>query len=152
MGDRELVVRVGEVEPFSLPGHEDVFQSRCIICSDGVGSEDLEISHFILRAGRLTEDDAHPENDEAYYVLSGSARVTLGGPVESGGKEYQIGPDTAVFIPAGTLHHLDTRDSKEDLALLGIWPKEPRPGGNAIFDERKKAWGTSFRKVSQAEA
>jgi mannose-6-phosphate isomerase-like protein (cupin superfamily) len=147
--ERELVVRPQEVAPFAAPGEEGSYESRCLISPESVGSTDLEISHFTLKAGvGGGEFDIHPGRDECYYILRGKAKVTLGGEVEDGGKEYEIGPDTAVFIPGGTLHRLDNRDSSEDLVLIAMWPKEPGPGVNYIYDARKRLWGTTFRKVS----
>jgi mannose-6-phosphate isomerase-like protein (cupin superfamily) len=148
MEQRESVVRAEEMEPFSLPGEEDLYQSTCIIAKDGVGSRDLMVSQATLFAGKSLPGAVHRDNDEAYYILRGKARLTLGGSPENGegGKDYEVTPDTAIFIPAGTFHRLDNRQSDQNLVFLGIWPKVPTPGSNTFYDEREKAWGTQFRK------
>ena len=66
-----------------------------------------------------------------------------------GEESYEVGPDTAIFIPADTLHKI-TNTGTEDLEFLTIWPITPAEEGvNGVFDERKRLWGKSFRKVGE---
>jgi mannose-6-phosphate isomerase-like protein (cupin superfamily) len=141
-----LVVYAPDVESFSMPGDEDTYESQAVVCPDGVGSGDLEINRFTLKVGKRLAGHVHWDNDESYYVLAGHARLTLGGRPEDGegGQDFEVGPESVAFIPAGTYHRLDNRGS-EDLVLLTIWPRSPTPGNNPIWDARLEAWGTSFR-------
>lgn len=148
MAARDLVVRADEVEPFVLPGDEGIYESQCLIDGDSVGSRDLNVNRFTLKPGKRLHGAAHPAgSDECYYVLRGRGRLALGGDPRTGeGAEVcDIAPDTAIFIPGGTFHALDN-PSDEDLVILTIWPRLPAPGANAIYDARRQAWGTSFRK------
>ena len=66
-----------------------------------------------------------------------------------GEESYEVGPDTAIFIPGDTLHKI-TNTGMEDLEFLTIWPITPAEEGvNGVFDERKRLWGTNFRKVNE---
>jgi mannose-6-phosphate isomerase-like protein (cupin superfamily) len=141
-----LVVYAPGVEPFSMPGDEDTYESQAVICPDGVGSRDLEINRFTLKAGKRLAGHVHWDNDETYYLLAGHACLTLGGRPEDGegGQDFEVGPESVAFIPAGTFHRLDNTGG-EDLILLTIWPRTPTPGNNPIWDGRLEAWGTTFR-------
>jgi mannose-6-phosphate isomerase-like protein (cupin superfamily) len=143
-----LVVRADEIEGFALPGDEATYASQCLIDRDGVRSANLSINRFTLKAGRRLKGSAHPVgNDECYYVLRGRAKLHLGGDPKTGvgGEVHDVEPDTAIFIPGGTFHALDNPHD-DDLVLLTIWPRPPEPGANPIYDGRRKAWGSSFRK------
>jgi quercetin dioxygenase-like cupin family protein len=143
-----LIVHADEIEPFSLPGNAGIYHSQCLIDRDGVGSENLNINRFTLKAGQTLRGTSHPPgNDECYYVLRGRARLTFGGDpaTGAGSTTHELGPDTAIFIPGGTFHGLEN-PYDEDFVILTIWPRLPVPGANAIYDARKRAWGTSFRK------
>jgi oxalate decarboxylase/phosphoglucose isomerase-like protein (cupin superfamily) len=148
MAERDLIVRADEVEYFAMPGDEDVYLSQCLIDGESVGSTDLNVNRGTLKAGQRLKGGSHPPGkDECYYVLHGRARLALGGDPQTGeGAEIrEIGPETAIFIPGGTYHALDN-PYDEDLVILTIWPSLPQPADNAIYDARRRAWGTSFRK------
>ena len=144
---KERVVKVSEIMGFSLPAAKGTYISRLLIESEGVGSSKLMIAHGTLKPGESRmEPGTHPHPyDEAYYILRGQGRVEFGDGEES----YEVGPDTAVFIPAGTSHR-PINTGTEDLVFLGIWPIMPaKEGVNTVCDERKRAWGRSFRRVGE---
>jgi len=148
----DLVVRALEVEEFAMPGEEQVYLSQCLIDGTSVGSKDLNVNRGTLKAGQKLKGGSHPVgSDECYYVLHGRARLALGGDPQTGeGAEViEIGPETAIFIPGGTYHALDN-PYDEDLVILTLWPRLPKPGDNGVYDARIAAWGTSFRKRPSA--
>ena len=137
---QRLVLNVKDVAGFSPPG-EDSWISKLLIDRQGVGSTQMVLNHFTVRAGGATGAGSHPEPyDEIYYVLRGKARLELGNPPE----EYDIEPGVVAFIPAGTRHALHNPGSV-DLELLTRMPREPVPGANPTYDQRLEAWGTSFK-------
>ena len=142
---KEKVVKVSEIMGFSPAESKGDYISRLLIESEGVGSSKLMVAHGTMKPGKAPLNaGVHPyPYDEAYYILRGKGRVEFG----KGSKEsYDVGPDTAVFIPAGTIHKI-INTGIEDLEFLGIWPIMPTEEGvNSVCDERKRAWGTSFRK------
>lgn len=143
---KQRIVRVGEVMGFSPPGSGGAYVSRLLIESEGVGSDRLMVVHATLKPGQAPGGDAAahpPPYDEAYYILRGEGWMEFGDGTES----YRVGPDTAIFIPAGTPHRI-TNTGTQDLEFLTIWPLTPAEEGvNGVYDERKRAWGRSFRKV-----
>jgi mannose-6-phosphate isomerase-like protein (cupin superfamily) len=142
------VVKVGEIEGFGPKEMGGAYLSRLLIESEGVGSSRLMLVHATLKAGHSPgEGAAHPiPYDEAYYILRGQGRMEFGDEDQP----HEVGPDTAIFIPAGTLHKI-TNTGTEDLEFLTIWPLTPAEEGvNGVFDERKRCWGTSFRKIGSS--
>jgi NAD(P)-dependent dehydrogenase (short-subunit alcohol dehydrogenase family) len=99
-----------------------------------------------IKAGASSgEGHAHPiPYDETYYILSGEARVEIG----EGEDLYDVAPGAAVFIAAGSKHKI-TNTGTGDLIFLAMWPIQPiEEGVNSVWDGRKSAWGTTFRKVA----
>lgn len=142
---KERVVKASEIMGFSPPATKGTYVSRLLIESEGVGSSKLMIAQGTVKPGESRmEPGTHPvPYDEVYYFLRGQGRVEFGNGEES----YEVGPDTAVFIPAGTSHR-PVNTGKEDLVFLAIWPIMPmKEGINSVCDERKRTWGRSFRKL-----
>ncbi len=131
---------------FSPEESKGAYVSKLLIESEGVGSSKLMVVHATLKPGKAPGGDAAahpPPYDEAYYILRGHGRIEFG----EGEEVYEVGTDTAIFIPGGTLHKI-TNTGTEDLEFLTIWPITPMEEGiNGVYDGRKRAWGTSFRKV-----
>ena len=137
------VVAAAKVMPFSPPGLEDVFSSSMLIDKDNSGSDRLQVNYCVLKGGGCMPGAAHqPPYDEIYYVLKGEAVLRMDGV------DYDIGKDMVVFIPGGTFHALTNKSETEDFVLLTIWPGQPEPGVNEVYDLRREAWGTTFREIS----
>ena len=136
------VVKVDQVMPFSPPGMEDTYVSRMLIDEANSGSRRLHVNHGVVRAGQSLEGAAHrPPYDEIYYVLSGEASLRLGD------EEVDLERGSTVFIPGGTFHALTNKSQTEDFVILTIWPGDPEPGVNGVYDMRKEAWGTTYREI-----
>ena len=140
---RCTVVKVSELEGFSLPGDEDKYISKNVVDKENCNSKKIQFNHFTLKVGKSLEGGSHPcPYDEIYYILSGHAMLTLGE------NKFNVGPDTAIYILCDTFHKLDNTEGKTDLELLTIWQLPIKEGANEIYDARKKAWGgTSFKKL-----
>jgi mannose-6-phosphate isomerase-like protein (cupin superfamily) len=70
---------------------------------------DLSLGLYVLAPGEPDRQSPHTE-DEAYYVVSGRARVTVGEAVRD------VQPGTIVFVAAGVPHRF--HDITEVLTLL----------------------------------
>ena len=144
------VVKVGEVMGFSPAKSGGAYTSRLLIESEGVGSDRLMLVHATLEPGRAPGDEAGahpPPYDEAYYILRGQGKMEFG----QGDECYEVGPDTAIYIQAGTLHKI-TNTGPDPLEFLTIWPITPAEEGiNGVYDERRRLWGTNFRQVDASE-
>ena len=141
---KQRIVKAREVMGFSPAGSGGAYLSRLLIDTEGVGSDRLMLVHATLAPGQAPgEAAAHPPPyDEAYYILRGQGLMEFGDDDET----YPVEADTAIFIPAGTLHRI-TNTGTGDLEFLTVWPIRPQEGVLGVYDERKRAWGTAFRKA-----
>lgn len=136
-----IVIKVSEVMSFSHPAFKGQFTSKMLLDRNNSGSERLQINHFTLKPGCRTDGAAHKAPyDEVYYVLSGEAILHMGGV------DYDIEKNTIAFIPGGTPHSLTNKSKTGNFVILTIWPLQPEPGVNEVYDLRKKVWGKTFRK------
>jgi quercetin dioxygenase-like cupin family protein len=69
----------------------------------GDGAPHWRLRHFHVPTGGRTARESHP-HDHGVYVLSGRARVTLGGRVE------EVGPGDVVYVPGDELHCFEALD------------------------------------------
>lgn len=70
---------------------------------------DLSLGLYVLAVGQPDRQQPHSE-DEAYYVVSGRGRVTVGDEVRD------VQPGSVVFVGATVAHRF--HDITEDLTLL----------------------------------
>jgi mannose-6-phosphate isomerase-like protein (cupin superfamily) len=142
---KERVVKVSEIMGFNPSESDDNYVSRLLIESEGVGSSKLMLVHATLKPGKDPGGfGTHPAPyDEAYYILSGIGKMEFGDDDQA----YEVGPNTAIFIPADIPHKI-TNIGDVDLEFLTVWPITPAEKGvNGVYDERKRLWGTNFRKI-----
>lgn len=142
-----ILIKVSELVGFSMPGEEDTYISKNVIDPEICDSTKVQINHGTLKAGKALSGGVHDcPYDEIYYILRGRAKLILGE------EEYEVGPDTAIYISCNTFHKLDNTEGDTDLEIITIWCLPLKEGVNEIYDARKKAWGgSSFRKVSECE-
>ena len=130
-----------KVMPFIAPGCEGIYISRMLIDSYNCGSEKLQVNHGTVTAGKGLPGAVHDGHDELYIVLKGHADLDMAG------ENYELKPGSVVFIPGGTFHALNNKSETEDFELITVWPGQPAPGANEMYDLRKEAWGTTYREV-----
>src|SRR3989475_8266648 len=69
-----------------------------VISPDNVGSRKFLVTVVDIRPGGSTPVHEHRTVESMYYILEGRGEVTSG-------REHKIlGPDTAVYFPAGSTH------------------------------------------------
>jgi mannose-6-phosphate isomerase-like protein (cupin superfamily) len=113
-----LVLRADDIQPFTDPA-EPGYHSQHVLGQATTGLHDLLLNRGTVDPHAALHGTNHPDNDEVYYVVSGSAVVDLGGDPWTGvgGETFRVEPDTVVFIPAGTFHRL-RNDADAPLVLL----------------------------------
>lgn len=138
---RGKVVKVDKVMPFSPPGMEETYVSRMLIDVFNSSSEKMQINHGTVKKGCALPGGVHEGHDEIYVVLSGEAILDLDHI------EYEIEKGSVVFIPGGVFHALKNKSDTEDFEVITVWPGQPLPGANGVYDMRREAWGTTYREV-----
>ena len=135
------VVHPEKVMPFIAPGCEGLYTSRMLIDVFNCGSDKIQVNHGVVKAGKALPGAVHEGHDELYIVMKGHADLDLGGEIVA------LKPGSVVFIPGGTFHALRNKSETEDFELITVWPGQPAPGANEMYDMRKEAWGTTYREV-----
>src|SRR3989441_4491881 len=69
-----------------------------VITPDNVGSRKFLVTVVEIRPGGSTPVHEHRTVESMYYILEGRGEVT------SGRERKVLGPDTAVYFPAGSTH------------------------------------------------
>jgi mannose-6-phosphate isomerase-like protein (cupin superfamily) len=98
----------------------------------------VAVQHDKLRQN--ADAEVHDESDDVYYVLEGSAQLTLGGTLDNpseaspgewkskrinGGKTFEIQKGDLIIVPRGTPHQRNSTPGKEfSMILIKIF-KEP---------------------------
>ena len=85
--------------------------------------------------------EVHDASDDVYYVLEGTATLTLGGTLENpkevepgewrapkiiGGQKVEISKGDLIVVPRGTPHHRSTTNQDFTMLLIKVW-EDPRP-------------------------
>ncbi len=78
----------------------DKSRSFQLINPDNAGSRRFMITLVEVRPGGSTPPHEHPTVESMYYILEGRGEV----PSDTRGKGKAVGPRTAVYFPAGSVH------------------------------------------------
>jgi mannose-6-phosphate isomerase-like protein (cupin superfamily) len=110
---------------------------------DLIGGAGLELRVAIQHEKNTTAANAevHDQSDDVYYVLEGTATLTIGGTLESpkevepgewrgpkiiGGQKVDIAKGDLIVVPRGTPHHRSTANQDFTMILIKVW-EDPRP-------------------------
>jgi mannose-6-phosphate isomerase-like protein (cupin superfamily) len=106
----------------------------------GAGME-LRVAIQHEKGTAAANGEVHDASDDVYYVLDGSAELTLGGTLESprevepgewrspkivGGKKVEINKGDLIVVPRGTPHQRSTVDRNFTMILIKVFA-DPRP-------------------------
>ena len=78
----------------------DKSQSFQLINPDNVGSRRFMITLVEVQPGGSTPAHEHATVESMYYILEGRGEI----PTGKGGQGKPVGPRTAVYFPAGSIH------------------------------------------------
>jgi mannose-6-phosphate isomerase-like protein (cupin superfamily) len=108
-----------------------------------IGGTGMELRVAIQHENNTTPSSAeiHDASDDVYYVLDGTATLTLGGALESpkevepgewrgpritGGQKVEIAKGDLIVVPRGTPHHRSTANQDFTMILIKVY-EDPRP-------------------------
>jgi mannose-6-phosphate isomerase-like protein (cupin superfamily) len=108
------------MDAFELREVETVRREAGKLYQEFLRVPDLSAGLYVLDAGATDPQQPHRE-DELYYVVSGSATITVGD------EQRAVAPGSLVFVGAGVAHRF--HDITERLELLVVFgPAESLPG------------------------
>ena len=110
---------------------------------DLIGGAGMELRVAVQHESNMSAPTAelHDASDDVYYVLSGTATLTLGGTLDSpkevepgewrgpkitGGQEVKISKGDLIVVPRGTPHHRSTTNQDFTMILIKVFA-DPRP-------------------------
>ena len=110
---------------------------------DLIGGPGMELRVAVQHESNTSAPTAevHDASDDVYYVLSGTATLTLGGTLDSpkeiepgewrgpkitGGQEVKISKGDLIVVPRGTPHHRSTTNQDFTMILIKVFA-DPRP-------------------------
>lgn len=94
------MVRPEDVPTYSPPLHAGTVNRR-LVGRDVNGSQSVEVVLGVVEPGGVAERHSH-EVEQAMYVLSGRARV------EVGGESHECGSGATCFFPPGVAHRVES--------------------------------------------
>jgi len=111
-----------------------------------IGGAGMELRVAIQHENNTTPGNAeiHDASDDVYYVLDGTATLTLGGTLESpkeiepgewrgpkitGGQRVEIAKGDLIVVPRGTPHYRNTANQDFTMILIKVFA-DPRPAPN----------------------
>jgi quercetin dioxygenase-like cupin family protein len=110
-------IHVSEMEPAALTLDEGwrKMDIRFLVRNDNAGSTRVCWWRTIFPPGAAHERHFHPNAEEVLYVIRGR------GAAGTEDEEHEVGPGTAVYIPAGAIHWLRNLDDREELEIVGCY-------------------------------
>lgn len=74
--------------------------SKVLICEHTVGAKQISMGTNVTEPGSRIPIHRHTEQEEAMFVVSGTATLICDG------EEYELQPGTAIFSPLGANHEI----------------------------------------------
>jgi mannose-6-phosphate isomerase-like protein (cupin superfamily) len=129
--ETKYVVALKDAVTGTLHGGAGTF--RILIDEEGSGAKHFSCLVNTMYAGAKGAEHKH-DVEHLWYILSGKGTFYMAG------QTFEVGPDMAVFAPAGMLHRIDV-DPKGDMTYVVVYaPPGPekllKKHGAHAFDAR----------------
>lgn len=92
------------------------------------GAHQHSLAHIELPPGKASLKHFHPEAEESYAILSGTARIEIDGTT------YTLTPGQAVAITPGMIHQI-FNDGPDTLHFLAVCAPAWTPDNSVYLDE-----------------
>ena len=98
---RRLVVPLKDAVTGKLPGHGGGGTYRILLDEATAGTRHFSLLQNELAGGHKGSEHKH-DVEQCFYILGGRGVFTIGGA------RYEVGPDVAVYVPAGVMHQVES--------------------------------------------
>ena len=93
-----------------------------VVTPKTVGSKNLRFALGVFNPDEGLVPHIHPESEEVYYVIEGKGTIYIG----EERREIPIEPETALYIPPGTIHGVKNTGKEKLVVAFFVAPgKEP---------------------------
>jgi mannose-6-phosphate isomerase-like protein (cupin superfamily) len=96
---KKYIAHLNDLPPYSPPGHSRTINRR-LLGPGRSGSDRIEVVLGQIEFGGQADPHAHPDQEQAFFVLEGKAVVEIEGESEV------VGPNDFVYLPSGTSHQV----------------------------------------------
>lgn len=122
---KHFQIHVSEMEPAPVTLDEGwrKMDIRFLVNGDNAGAQKVCWWRTVFPPGAAHERHYHEHAEEVLYVLRGR------GAAGTEEKEHEVGPGTAVYIPAGAVHWFRNLSDTEEAEIVGCY------SGAASLDE-----------------
>ncbi len=133
---KRLVVPLKDAATGKLPAHGGGGTYRILLDEAIAGTRHFSLLQNELAAGHKGSEHAHTV-EQSFYILGGRGVFTIGGA------RHEVGPDVAVYVPAGVMHQVESL-GPEPLRYITVYaPAGPeadlRARGQQAFGPAKSA-------------
>ena len=119
-GRSKYVIRSQDVETYSPANHTGT-RNRRLIGPRINGAKHLEIALGEIEQGAGSRSHAHPDLEQASYVLEGEARVQVGD------ETHHVKAGDLLYFPAGVFHDIEVTSPSIRLLVIYGPPYDERP-------------------------
>ena len=135
-----VVMKLHEVPTRKRYEGNDQWITRVLVGKNGAASDAKDFGVLVqdAKAGSVPGDKKlhyHSKQETLFFVLSGRCIVNVEG------KEYEVGPNSALWIPSGEKHGLTK--VLEDVKLLAVVSNPDHPSDSV---ESKQTWDQEYPK------
>ena len=109
--EKKLAIHLKDAVTGPMQGGRGTF--RIFIDEETCGARQLSLLMNTLQGGTQTAGHQH-EEESCFYILSGRGTISIGD------QSFDVGPQTAVFVPARVRHKIDACPG-EDLTYIMIY-------------------------------
>ena len=85
------------------------------------GAQEFSVGVYTMRPNQVHPPHYHPVGPEFYYIISGSCLLRVDD------EEVEVGPETAIYLPEGTVHGARTRAGETVTILYGFDLRDDEP-------------------------
>jgi len=125
---KKYIIHPRELPAYSPPKHSKTINRR-LLGPGPSGSDRMEVVLGEIAFGGQADPHAHPDLEQAFFVLQGRAEV------EVDGEKSVVGPEDFIFLPPGVMHRVTPLEGPALRVLVLYTP--PLSSPKRTFQEKQ---------------
>ena len=125
---KKHIIHPRDLPTYSPPKHSKTTNRR-LLGPGPLGSDRVEVILGEVEFGGQADPHAHPDLEQAFFVLQGRAEV------EIEGQKSVVGPEDFIFLPPGVVHRVTPLEGPALRILILYTP--PLSSSQRLFEEKR---------------
>jgi len=125
---KKHIIHPRDLPTYSPPKHSKTTNRR-LLGPGPSGSDRVEVILGEVEFGGQADPHAHPDLEQAFFVLQGRAEV------EIEGQKSVVGPEDFIFLPPGVVHRVTPLEGPALRILILYTP--PLSSSQRLFEEKR---------------